>query len=866
MKRFITLLLMLGILLSCTSCLSIDTARSNSDISIYLFEQDTATRQSVEKFNLGRQKGKINIQTVAAERIEDYQNALLSDLSNGKGPDIIMLYPSYIDSLAQYLNLDVFYDLNALIKDDKAFKLDDYADRVIDCGVKDGKRYLFPLAYTVEALFSTEEILKTHNLSIDKRVLSLEDMLALSKSFKEAQNGDMFINALPSMGYINHFVDPLTQTASFDNEEFKMFMEQYQALHQSVTVVAENSWDLSLLPQGRVALLNLPIYGVHSTLLPYQLYDKAVSDPVLLSYSPWGQEGNAIATPSVLVAVNKNCANKEAAFEFIKTLLSTDAQMERGQIDGIPVNWEAYEEIKEDSSNRISASTGGIRDEEALRRLTTQLDEIIKGDLICRIQDPGVGNIISKELMNYLAGSKTKEAASKDMQDRVNSYFKGIPSPEQTPTPTPAAPRNVTNLTLHYMEDQLFVKNAIRYFNDSHTDVQIKGTMHSSKDIENFKTMLTTSVMAGEGPDLLVYRPNLFNSLTKTMATGAFADLNPLIEGDPSFDTSAFYPEVFNAGVFNDKRYFIPLYYEISTLVTSKTSLSSLALTLDEAGWTMNELKDAIHNYKASNPSGSQYFFDHYMNFLSLLRSSGLQLVDYQNKTTSFQSKGFIELMVLYKEIAPLVPSLDTELSLGLTPVLLRDNVVRMIYLDPQKPSYLARNNAIATSYLGDDFVIVPFPTYEAGAKYPVRLFDVVSINAQCQDQQAAFDFIKILLSEEIQKTKTSHGFYNDTSGMPVNRYAYLNEIEELKAPSNNVGLIAVSNGVETTSVKSIPLTDEVADMAMGIINHMAPPIHLDQEIENIISEGLQAYLSGKRTAEQAAKEIDEKVSLFLNE
>jgi ABC-type glycerol-3-phosphate transport system substrate-binding protein len=46
----------------------------------------------------------------------------------------------------------------------------------------------------------------------------------------------------------------------------------------------------------------------------------------------------------------------------------------------------------------------------------------------------------------------------------------------------------------------------------------------------------------------------------------------------------------------------------------------------------------------------------------------------------------------------------------------------------------------------------------------------------------------------------------------------------------------------------------------------MAAPAPLDMEVEKIINEGLQAYLSGKRTAEQAAKEIDEKVTLFLNE
>jgi len=865
MKRFITSILIFAMLLTCTSCQSTGTSKNSAELSIYLLDNDFSTKQSVAKFNSDRQKGRINIKTYLSDEIQDYKDTLLSELAHGNGPDIIVLYAGYIYNLAQYLSLDAFYDINELIRKDKAFKLEDYDNRILDCGVKDGKRYLIPLSFTVDALFSTEEVLKSHNLSTDKRILSLEDLHALSKSFA-SQNGTAWIDSLPYMGYISYFVDPMKQTAFFDTEEFKNFMDHYQALSQSASVAAKDSWGTSMLSQGKVALFKMPISGPQSVVLPYQSFDKAVTDPILLGYTLSEQEGPIPATPSVLVGINKNCANIEAAYEFIKLLLSTEEQKARGQIEAIPINLEAYDKVKTDSLRFYAQQFGSSMDEATFIGLLEQMDQIVKGELICRIQDNNIGNMIHEELMNYQTGSKTREAACMDMQNGVLSYFRQDPS-LNAPSPSPEGNTSqVEKLSLHYLDYDNYIKNAIRIFNERQKDVQIDGISYPHTALDHYRTQLTTSVMAGEGPDILIYRTFFFNSISKTMATGAFADLNPLIEKDPSFDTSAYYPEIFDAGVFNGKRYYIPLFFTIPNLIASKSSLAALGITADDSGWTLGDLKNAIAQFKASNPSSGQYFFDSSMDFLSLVRSSGLQLVDYQNKATHFQSKDFIDLMVLYKEISPLIIPREIEMNLDLSPVLLKDNKVRMISLGSLSPKKLAMDHSVLTSLLKDDFTILSFPTAEVGAKSPARLSDVVSVNAQCRNQQAAFDFVKLLLSEDIQRTFDSHGLPNNTPGQPINKNAYIKDMEAEKSLSDNEEGYIISNGSRTMTVKAVPLTDTVVDRAIGITNHMAAPAYLDQEVENIINEGVQAFLSGKQTAEEAAKEIDEKVTLYLNE
>ena len=226
MRRFIIYLLILAVILTSTACQSTNTSNKNSDLSIYLFDNDLSTKQSVDKFNSGRDTGKINIRTFFTDEIQNYRDILLSELSNGTGPDIIVVYSYYTPNITQYLTLDAFYDINELIGKDEAFKLEDYDNRILDSGVKDGKRYLVPLSYTVDALLSTKEAMQFHDLNKEKKILSLDDIHTLSKSFT-SQDGTVFINSLPYMGYINFFVDPIKQTASFDTEEFRIFRVTY---------------------------------------------------------------------------------------------------------------------------------------------------------------------------------------------------------------------------------------------------------------------------------------------------------------------------------------------------------------------------------------------------------------------------------------------------------------------------------------------------------------------------------------------------------------------------------------------------------------------------------------------------------------
>lgn len=863
MKRIILSLIILAMLLTSTSCQNTPAAKeSDTDLSIYITDYDMAIKEAIQKFNTTHEKGKINAKNFFSDQIEDYQNQLLSELSTGNGPDIIVFHSYQVRKLSKYLNLDAFCDINELMAGDSEFKLEDYNQSVLNCGVMDGKRYFIPISYTLEALFSTEEALASNNLTIGQKPLSQKDLAELAKSYSNP-NGGKLLNYFSYTSDMNHFINSFKGTASLGTEEFKSFMDQFRVLTQNSTEGADPAKASAMLKNGEVALLNSSIYSMNSLFEPYSSFETAVN-PVLIPLAS-SYEGNKIsASPALYVGINKNCSNKKNAYAFIKTLLSTEEQIKNYNY-GLPVNLEAYEKIKEQSYKSISSNTGGIRDEATLTRLLTKLDEIVGSNLDCRMTDYEAAGIVAEGLMSFVAGDKAPETICKETQDKLDSYFKDNSVIEAQATQT-AAPQNASKLTIHYMDYTWSIKNAIRAFNDSHTDIQIEGTTYANTAIEDYITKLTTSVMAGEGPDIMVYAPTMFNSLNKTMSTGVFSDLNELISKDQSFDPSAFFPEVFNSGVTNGKRYFIPISFDLPKIVAAKSSLDKLGITLNESGWTLDDLKGAINKYQATNPSSNQYFFDSSMSFRQLLRACGIQLIDYQTNTTRFGSKEFIDLLTFYKELNPLVMPPEVEMNLDFTPTLLKNQTIMMSVLRAQSPEQLWMTNSIFSAELKDDFTIYPFPTLTSGSKFPIQIYDVASINSKCANQQGAFDFVKLLLSEEIQRSKDSHGNSNLTFGLPININAYEKDLEEMKKPVPTGSTIGFGNGIKTMQITPIPLTDALINKVKKINNQMGPVNYMDKEVENIINEGLQSFLDGKRTAEQAAKDIDEKVTLFLNE
>lgn len=127
-----------------------------------------------------------------------------------------------------------------------------------------------------------------------------------------------------------------------------------------------------------------------------------------------------------------------------------------------------------------------------------------------------------------------------------------------------------------------------------------------------------------------------------------------------------------------------------------------------------------------------------------------------------------------------------------------------------------------------------------------------VSVNSQSKHQEAVWDFMKHLLSEDYQKKLGST--------MPVHRAAldfYLDNATHMTAATTWFGAGEVNIGAATP--------EEMTELRT-YIEGIEAAYTRDETIKNIMQEEMDMHFAGDQTAEQAAKMMQSRVSIYLSE
>lgn len=127
--------------------------------------------------------------------------------------------------------------------------------------------------------------------------------------------------------------------------------------------------------------------------------------------------------------------------------------------------------------------------------------------------------------------------------------------------------------------------------------------------------------------------------------------------------------------------------------------------------------------------------------------------------------------------------------------------------------------------------------------------------------KEEIWDFFMFCLSEETQDTMRN-GILN---GMPVNRASLQKYAQEaLEEPSETDGNAYFTVGNEQIYLGAAG--QEEIDVFMEYIEEIDSMIYYNDSISAIMDEETQMYFAGDQTAEQAAKNIQSRVSIYLSE
>ena len=367
----------------------------------------------------------------------------------------------------------------------------------------------------------------------------------------------------------------------------------------------------------------------------------------------------------------------------------------------------------------------------------------------------------------------------------------------------------------------------LQNFNRIHSDIKVKEKVLTVDGFDSFQETFQAELAAGQGADIIALPTWGLPNNYKLMQNELLCDLNPLISKDIEFKIENYNENIMNSGVYNGKSYFIPVDYSFSYFYTYKEVLGDYKL--DTTKWTWDDLLKVAKEYSANGNGKSKYFLDSKFNFFDLAYSDKNSYVDYNNKTSSFNSERFIKLLQTYKELLPYACPFEEE-----NQVLTNEERLKLSLLHTENYSGIIKNTTGSVKIFNQDAEYIPYPTYDGNNSINAFTTNIVAITSKCKYKEEAFDYIKIMLSKTMQ------------------------DDEVLNAP--------VMNSVLEDHNKIFKSRNEAKTSILSIFEKIGSSTLGDGSIDEIIKAELPDFVSGNKTAEQTAQAIDERVKAFLNE
>lgn len=398
----------------------------------------------------------------------------------------------------------------------------------------------------------------------------------------------------------------------------------------------------------------------------------------------------------------------------------------------------------------------------------------------------------------------------------------------------------------------------INEFEKRYPDMKIQKVMfnpNSGDGIEGYVKRILTDTLSGEGPDILL----LDNMSTRKLEKSRMlVDLKPLLEKDSDFNEEDYNMPVINAGIYEGKQVVMPLDYYVNQYITTKELLDSKNIVLDKVE-NQNDFINAIDTYISSlNNEKNKYLFGAPINIEDFLASSGEKFINYDDKEVYFNKPEFKEIIDNYKKIYNVSKKLSD--MVGVSGVdgfegLRKGNV--LFSNDPisMRDTFFEYESLINQA-IKETQVIDTIPTYKGGDKVVPIVGSSLAISDNTKNVEAAYNFIKIAISEDIQKCK------DIPQCIPVNKKAARDLEDFYSKEIVNTSYDFDKNLIITNK----PLSDGFKNYYNKILDNLEEGQITNLDVKNMLMENLLPYFEGKSSYESCINTLTNKVKIYINE
>ncbi len=412
-----------------------------------------------------------------------------------------------------------------------------------------------------------------------------------------------------------------------------------------------------------------------------------------------------------------------------------------------------------------------------------------------------------------------------------------------------------------YYEDAIC--DIIKRYNKYCTKHYDKSYQIEIVEFDSEDTMLTkisTEIMAGKGPDIISLNQKL--PFEKLIDNGSFADIDQLAElykSDIDFDD--YNSTIMDCGIYNGKRYIIPIAYCPNILITTQEILDKY--NLGNTNFSFKELEirlsDKDHSYALFGNKDETYKF-----FLSYVN----EYVDFYNKTTEFSSDEFTESL---DYIGKMIRN-DNSRKEGTTWDIIGNYLFRTSQLSFDG-SMISTLNSYFYIYNNNSTPVI-IPNYNKKANAVSAFVQCgIALNNNSNNKEKALAFIQYVLSYDIQKLWSESGSSPSivVRALPVNKAAFEYVIDYTSKrvyDINDDGEYEKSEEEYSDEIKT-KFFNEYLDM----INSISSCTLYDYlEFENtyynssVIGDIVNDYLNGDISKEKFIRQLSAATEIYLTE
>lgn len=430
-----------------------------------------------------------------------------------------------------------------------------------------------------------------------------------------------------------------------------------------------------------------------------------------------------------------------------------------------------------------------------------------------------------------------------------------------TKTPKDEAPE-VQTITLAGIGIDSYLNWKIFEFNKKSADVKIEvkdySVFNSNVDYTAGETKLLAEIGAGNVPDIICSQANMRGLHQSFVKKGMLIDLLPLLDADKELGgREALFAPVLNASLKDGKLYTLSGGFKHRCCVAPSDLLPDEIATFEAAKAANEKLRE--------NTS----YFNHYVDgpaFLNLVMTSNQDdFIDFKNGKTMFDSQKFIDFLNFAKEM-------PTQQEKAMLYMEYEDPVIRV--RDGKQLFMLLVNDAMLSEYRGISSLLngkINFCSLPGSEKL-FSVFDLergLSISANCAHPELAWKFVRELVSEvKTYEQGNPGGFF------PMNAKSFENLMnmlmEKHMVNDENGNEVEESNfSMETSdgeAIKLYALTKEQRNALMKLFKETTTLNEPDIKLMEIINEETATFLDGAKTAEETAKIIQNRASIYVSE